>query len=37
MPYDRERPELDAEMIVIGLGYVTGLMVFVGWIATHLA
>jgi hypothetical protein len=36
MTYDHERPELDAELIILGLGYATGLLVIVGWIATHL-
>jgi len=35
MTYDHERPEPDAQMIILGLGYATGLLVIVGWIATH--
>ena len=35
MTYDHERPELDAQMIILGLGYATGLLVIVGWVATH--
>jgi len=35
MTYDHERPELDAQMIVLGLGYATGLLVIIGWVATY--
>lgn len=34
MTDDRQKPELDAEMIVLCTGYATGLLVVVGWIAT---
>jgi len=36
MTYDHDKPELDARMIVIGLGYAAGLLVIIGWVATYL-
>lgn len=34
MAYKDERYELDAETVVLGLGYVTGLLIIIGWVAT---
>ncbi len=34
MTYDEQRIELDAETIVLGIGYATGLIVLIGWVAT---
>jgi hypothetical protein len=31
--YDKKR-ELDAQMIVMGLGYLTSFLVVIGWVAT---
>ena len=34
MTYDEQNQELDATMIVLGLGYATGLLALVSWVAT---
>jgi len=34
MTYDDQKLELDATMILLGLGYATSLLVLVGWLAT---
>lgn len=34
MTYHDERQNLDAETIILGLGYATALLILVGWIAT---
>lgn len=34
MTYHEERQELDAQTIILGLGYATALLTIVGWIAT---
>ena len=33
MTYDEQRHEIDAETIILGLGYVTGLLVLIAWVA----
>ncbi len=34
MTYDERRLEIDAAMVVMGLGYATSLLVLVGWLLT---
>jgi hypothetical protein len=34
MTYDEQNQELDATMIVLGLGYATSLLALVSWVAT---
>jgi len=34
MTYNEQKPELDAQMIILGLGYATSLIVAIGWVAT---
>ena len=34
MTYDEKKLQIDAPMIVLGLGYATSLLVLVGWMAT---
>lgn len=34
MTYHEERQELDAQTIILGLGYATALLTILGWIAT---
>jgi hypothetical protein len=34
MTYDDKKRELDPQMIVMGLGYLTSFLVVVGWVAT---
>ena len=34
MTYDEQNLELDAQMIILGLGYATSLIVAIGWVAT---
>jgi len=34
MTYNEQKQELDPRTIIMGLGYVTSLLVAVGWIAT---
>ena len=34
MTYNKQQPKLDPEMIIMGLGYATSLLVAIGWIAT---
>ena len=34
MTYDEQKLEIDAPMIIMGLGYMTSLLVLVGWMAT---
>lgn len=36
MFFDENRPEFDARLFIIGLGYATAVLVIVGWIASHL-
>lgn len=36
MIYKENGPELDAQLIVIGLGYATAVLVIVGWIVSSL-
>jgi hypothetical protein len=33
MTYEEQNQELDPTMIVLGLGYATGLLMLVGWVA----
>lgn len=37
MTYDEQNQELDPTMIVLALGYATGLLVLIGWVATLIA
>jgi hypothetical protein len=34
MTYDDKKRKLDAQMIVMGLGYLTSFLVVIGWVAT---
>ncbi len=34
MTYNKQQPKLDPEMIIMGLGYATSLLVAIGWVAT---
>ncbi len=34
MTYNKQKPKLDPEMIIMGLGYATSLLVAIGWVAT---
>ena len=34
MTYDEQKLEIDAAMIIMGLGYATSLLVLVGWMLT---
>ena len=34
MTHNDRRHELDAETVILGLGYVIGLLILVGWVAT---
>ncbi len=34
MTYDERKLEIDAAMVVMGLGYATSLLVLVGWLLT---
>ena len=34
MTCDKEKQEIDAAMILMGLGYATSLLVLVGWMVT---
>lgn len=34
MTYDEQKLEIDAAMILIGLGYATSLLVLIGWLFT---
>ena len=34
MTYDEQNPELDSQLIILGLGYAVSLIVFIGWVAT---
>jgi len=34
MTYDEQKLELDAQEIILGLGYATSLIVTIGWLAT---
>lgn len=34
MTYHNQKLELDSQMIILGLGYATGLLVAIGWVAT---
>jgi hypothetical protein len=34
MTYDEQKPELDSQLIILGFGYATSLVVLIGWVAT---
>jgi len=34
MTYDERKLEIDAAMVVMGLGYATSLLVLIGWLLT---
>jgi len=34
MTYDDKKRELNAQMIIMGLGYLTSFLVVIGWVAT---
>lgn len=34
MTYDEQKQDLDATIILLGLGYVCALLVAIGWLAT---
>lgn len=34
MTYDEQNPELDSQLIILGLGYAISLIVLIGWVAT---
>ncbi len=34
MTYDEQKLEIDAAMILMGLGYATSLLVLIGWLFT---
>ena len=34
MTYNEQKPKLDPRMIIMCLGYATGLLVAIGWVAT---
>jgi len=35
MTYDEQNPELDSQLIILGLGYAISLIVLIGLVATH--
>ncbi len=34
MTFDEQKLELDPTLIILGLGYASGLLVIIGWVAT---
>jgi hypothetical protein len=34
MTYDEQKQDLDATIIILGLGYASALLVVIGWVAT---
>ena len=36
MTYKEERQHLDAETVILGLGYAAALLILLGWVATTL-